>query len=65
MVNLLKTFKPDMLYLVNLVSLGLVGLRYAHRLGLPVLASYHTDIPDFIEQWGFDLFINPIWTYLR
>lgn len=64
-VNLLKTFKPDMVHLVNPVSLGLVGLRHARHLGLPVVASYHTDIPGFIEQWGFDLFADPIWTYLR
>ncbi|MEW5956549.1 MAG: glycosyltransferase family 1 protein [Chloroflexota bacterium] len=63
--NLLKTFNADVIHLVNPISLGLAGLRHARQLGLPVVASYHTDIPGFVERWGFELFNEPVWTYLR
>lgn len=61
----LLAFQPDLVHLVNPIALGLAGLRHANRLELPVVASYHTDVPGFAEQWGLGLFNEPIWAYLR
>lgn len=57
-------FRPDLIHVLNPFSLGLIGLKQARRTGTPVVASYHTDIPGFLEQWGFDLLAEPLWTYL-
>jgi hypothetical protein len=61
----LGAFRPDVVHLVNPVSLGLAGLQQARRLDIPVVASYHTDIPGFAEQWGLGVLSEPLWTYLR
>jgi len=61
----LGAFRPDVVHLVNPVSLGLAGLQQARRLDIPVAASYHTDIPGFAEQWGLGVLSEPLWTYLR
>jgi glycosyltransferase involved in cell wall biosynthesis len=61
----LDAFRPDLVHLVNPVSLGLAGLQQARRLDIPVVASYHTDIPGFAEQWGLGILSEPLWTYLR
>lgn len=53
-------FEPDVVHVLNPFSLGLIGLKQARRLGVPVVASYHTDIPGFLEQWGFDLLVEPL-----
>lgn len=61
----LDAFQPDLIHLVNPVSLGLVGLRYARSRSIPLVASYHTDIPGFAVRWGLGILENSLWAYLR
>jgi phosphatidylinositol alpha 1,6-mannosyltransferase len=61
----LASFEPDIVHLVNLASLGLVGMRHAHDLGVPVVASYHTDLPGYARHYGMRLLEDPIWAYFR
>ena len=61
----LTAFGPHLVHLVNPVLLGLAGLRHARSLGLPVVASYHTDIPGYSTQYGLGLLRNPLWAYFR
>jgi phosphatidylinositol alpha 1,6-mannosyltransferase len=61
----LASFEPDIVHLVNLASLGLVGMRHAHDLGIPVVASYHTDLPGYARHYGMRLLEDPIWAYFR
>ncbi|MCB2179841.1 glycosyltransferase family 1 protein [bacterium] len=61
----LKEFKPDIIHLVNPVSLGLAGLRTAKMYQVPVLASYQTDIPGFAESWKLGFLSDSIYRYAR
>jgi len=61
----LATFQPDLVHLVNPALLGWVGLRHARALGVPVIASYHTDIPGYAERYGLGLLREPLWAYFR
>lgn len=61
----LAAFRPDLIHVLNPCSLGVVGLNQARTLQVPVVASYHTDIPGFAVRWGFGLFREPLWAYLR
>src|SRR6266849_5064926 len=40
---------PDRIHVVTPSLLGLYGLRYARRRGIPVLASFHTDFVGLLE----------------
>lgn len=61
----LADFKPDLIHLVNPASLGWAGLRYGYRHDLPIVASYHTDIPGFAARWGLGFLRSPLWAYFR
>jgi glycosyltransferase involved in cell wall biosynthesis len=61
----LEAFRPDLIHLVNPVLLGISGQRYARKVGIPVVASFHTDLGGFAEKWGLGMFSEPIWGYLR
>lgn len=61
----LDDFQPDLVHIVNPVALGLAGMRYARRSELPLVASYHTDIPGFARRWGLGVFGEPLYAYLR
>ena len=51
----LIAFSPDLIHVFNPVSLGIAGLRHARQLGLPVAASYQTDLPGFAARWGYSV----------
>ena len=61
----LVAFQPDLIHVINPFSLGVVGLNQARALQVPVVASYHTDIPGFAVRWGLGLLREPLWAYLR
>ncbi len=58
-------FKPDIIHLVNPTSLGLAGLRVARRHHIPIVASYHTDLPGFARRWKLGFLSRPIYGYYR
>ena len=45
--RILAGFRPDLVHVVNPAFLGLWGIQDARNLGLPVVASYHTDLPGY------------------
>jgi phosphatidylinositol alpha 1,6-mannosyltransferase len=61
----LDSFQPDLVHIVNPFSLGLVGLRYARSRSIPLVASYHTDIPGFVSRWGAQFLSGGLLSYLR
>ncbi len=58
-------FRPDVIHLVTEYSLGLTGQVLARKLGVPVLASFETNIPGCLPYYGFDWASEPSWKYLR
>lgn len=48
----LDRFAPDLVHVVTPSLLGLYGLRYARRRGLPVVASFHTDFVSLLPHYG-------------
>jgi phosphatidylinositol alpha 1,6-mannosyltransferase len=48
----LDRFAPDLMHVVTPSLLGLYGLRYARRRGLPVVASFHTDFVSLLPHYG-------------
>ncbi len=58
-------FQPDLIHLVNPVLLGLPVLGYAKRLGVPCLASFHTDLARYATHYGLGFLETTIWHYLR
>jgi glycosyltransferase involved in cell wall biosynthesis len=61
----LRAFAPDLVHVVNPAFLGLVGLRQARALGLPLAASYHTDLPGYTTTYGVGLLKETVWSYFR
>lgn len=61
----LAAFGPDLIHVFNPVSLGIAGLRHAREMGIPVAASYQTDLPGFAMRWGLGFVSELLWGYLR
>ncbi|NYZ77109.1 glycosyltransferase family 1 protein [Candidatus Micrarchaeota archaeon] len=48
--KILKEEKPDVVHLHAPVLMGLNAMRVSRKLGLPVVATYHTHFPDYIPH---------------
>lgn len=58
-------FAPDVIHAVSPFFLGLAGLLRGRNLGIPLVASYHTDVPGYMEKYGVPLLREPFWLYFR
>ncbi|MFA6108616.1 MAG: glycosyltransferase family 1 protein [Candidatus Latescibacterota bacterium] len=63
--GLVEGFEPDLVHLLNPISLGVAGLRWTRRRGLPLVASYHTDLPGYVRRYGFGGLTGATWALLR
>jgi glycosyltransferase involved in cell wall biosynthesis len=61
----LDKFAPDVVHLVTEFSMGLYGLKYALSRGLPLVSSYHTNIPQYLSYYGFSFLSEAAWKYMR
>lgn len=56
----LDTFAPDLVHVVNPVVLGLWGTLVTRQRGLPLLASFHTDITQYAQHLINWPILNPL-----
>lgn len=58
-------FRPDVVHAVNPVWLSAYGVLAARRRDLPLLSSFHTDVPHYTEALGLSLLRHPSETWIR
>ena len=61
----LRRFGPDLIHAVNPFILGVGGVYYARRLGLPLVASYHTNLVTYAAYYGLGFTERLAWSYFR
>lgn len=61
----LEKFQPDLIHVANPAILGLGGLYYAKKLNIPLVASYHTHLPQYLHHYGLGLLEEVLWSMLR
>ncbi len=61
----LARFAPDLVHLATEFPVGLAGLRAARDLGVPIIASSHTDYERYAALYGLTWAVRPGWRYLR
>jgi glycosyltransferase involved in cell wall biosynthesis len=61
----LRAFQPDLVHVAGPVFLGPTGMAYARRMGLPLVASYHTDLPGYVKYYGYPWGENFVWWLFR
>ena len=60
-----RDFQPDVVHVLNPITLGLGAIRGAKAMRLPIVASYHTDVPGFARHWRLGFFSGLMEKYLR
>ncbi len=60
-----SAFAPDIIHAVNPILTGWEAFYHARRLHVPLVASYHTNIPAYVHRYGLGMLERPFWWYLR
>ncbi len=61
----LDAFRPDLVHVVNPAVLGLGGIWMARTRQIPLVASYHTHLPKYLEHYGMGVFEPLLWELLK
>jgi phosphatidylinositol alpha 1,6-mannosyltransferase len=63
--RLLRDWRPDVVHLASPAAVGAQGAFLAHRLGIPSVAVYQTDLAGFASRYGMEMAGNALWRWLR
>ncbi|QSJ16734.1 glycosyltransferase family 1 protein [Nostoc sp. UHCC 0702] len=61
----LEDFQPDIIHVVNPAVLGLSGIFYSKILNIPLVASYHTHLPQYLQHYGLGMLEGVLWELLK
>ncbi len=61
----LEAFGPEVVHVVNPAVLGLGGIWMARTRQIPLVASYHTHLPKYLEHYGMGVFEPVLWELLK
>ena len=61
----IDSFKADVIHVVNPAILGLGGIWLAKTKGIPLVASYHTHLPKYLEHYGLGMLEPLLWELLK
>jgi glycosyltransferase involved in cell wall biosynthesis len=63
--TVLEDFKPDLIHVVNPAILGLGGIYFAKSFNIPLVASYHTHLPQYLQHYGLGALEGLLWELLK
>ncbi|MEM6448201.1 MAG: glycosyltransferase family 1 protein [Cyanobacteria bacterium J06642_2] len=63
--RMLRRFQPDIIHIVNPAVLGLGGLYFSQSMKVPLVASYHTHLPKYLQHYGLGFLEGVLWNMLR
>ena len=64
-IEKLNDFKPDLIHIITPFNIGLCGLSYAKSNHIPLVSSYHTNIPQYLEYFNLKLLENVSWNFFK
>ena len=61
----LEKFQPNLIHVVNPAILGMAGIYYAKKLNYPLMASYHTHLPQYLQHYGLGFLEGVMWDLVK
>ncbi|MEM1395721.1 MAG: glycosyltransferase, partial [Cyanobacteria bacterium P01_H01_bin.150] len=63
--EILEKFNPDIIHVVNPAVLGLAGIIHSKIHNIPLVASYHTHLPQYLQHYGLGMLEGLLWELLK
>ncbi len=61
----LEKFQPHVIHVVNPAVLGLAGIFHSKIHNIPLVASYHTHLPQYLHHYGLGMLEGFLWELLK
>ncbi len=61
----LEKFQPQIIHVVNPAVLGLAGIFHSKLHNIPLVASYHTHLPQYLQHYGLGMLEGFLWELLK
>lgn len=61
----LDNFQPDIIHVVNPAVLGFAGIFHSKVHNIPLVASYHTHLPQYLQHYGLAMLEGFLWELLK
>ena len=61
----LEAFRPDVFHLFEPSLLGIGGIYYGKVMRVPIVISYHTNLPAYLHYYRLGFFEGPTWKLMR
>ncbi len=61
----LARFHPDVVHVVDPMLVGAAGIKWAQRIGVPVVSTYHTNLAAYCAYYHLTALVAPMWGYRR
>ncbi|MBW4566773.1 MAG: glycosyltransferase family 1 protein [Tolypothrix carrinoi HA7290-LM1] len=61
----LEKFQPHVIHVVNPAVLGLAGIFHSKTHNIPLVASYHTHLPQYLHHYGLGMLEGFLWELLK
>lgn len=61
----LHRFRPDLIHIATPFPIGLAGMKYANDYGVPKVAAFHTNFPQYLQYYHLQFLQNLAWRFLQ
>ncbi|HWT76517.1 MAG TPA: glycosyltransferase family 1 protein [Mobilitalea sp.] len=63
--SVLSDFQPDIIHIMTEFSMGLAGLNYGKKHGIPTISNYTTNFSIYADYYNIQFLKQPLWNYFR
>lgn len=61
----LSDFQPDIIHIMTEFNMGIAGLNYGKKHGIPIVSSYTTNFSLYADYYKLNFLKQPIWDYIK
>ncbi|REJ09002.1 glycosyltransferase family 4 protein [Halobacillus trueperi] len=61
----LEVFRPDLIHIATPFNIGLAGLHFGKKMGIPLVGSYHTHFDQYLDYYKLSFLSSFVWKYMQ
>ncbi len=61
----LSQFQPDIIHIMTEFNMGMAGLNYGKKHGIPTITNYTTNFAQYADYYKINILKESIWNYLK
>ncbi len=65
MTGSLTEFRPDLIHLMTECNMGIAGLRYGKKHGIPTISNYTTNFSQYTNYYKINFLEQAVWNYMK